>query len=167
MIWYCQKLYFPQIFFFSLFSPFDFLPHLQTLWFSPPGLEKWSVAVRVSCSDFDLCMSGFILKSELNVRLPVHRILKNYLAEALVFNGIMKYKMESLFVLFMDYFPPFWGGRTFYSPRSKSKEDPSFRYKKKSSQTSSRQTSSLSLFHSLALKPIKLKSRWLPRKIRR
>ena len=32
MIWYCQKLYFPQI---SFFSPFDFLPHLQTLWFFP------------------------------------------------------------------------------------------------------------------------------------
>ena len=36
MIWYCKKLYFPQISFFSLFSPFDFLPHLQTLWFLPP-----------------------------------------------------------------------------------------------------------------------------------
>ena len=36
MIWYCKKLYFPQISFFSLFSPLDFLPHLQTLWFFPP-----------------------------------------------------------------------------------------------------------------------------------
>ena len=36
MIWYCQKLYFPQIFFFSLFSPFDFLPHLKTQDFFPP-----------------------------------------------------------------------------------------------------------------------------------
>ena len=33
MIWYCQKFYSPYIFFFSLFSPSNVLPHLQTLLF--------------------------------------------------------------------------------------------------------------------------------------
>ena len=36
MIFYCQKLYFPQVFFFSFFSSFLFLPFLQTLWFFLP-----------------------------------------------------------------------------------------------------------------------------------
>ena len=31
MIWYYQKLYFPQIFFFLFFPPFDFLPNLQNV----------------------------------------------------------------------------------------------------------------------------------------
>ena len=33
MICYCQKSYFPLIFFFPFFFAFDFLPHFQTLWF--------------------------------------------------------------------------------------------------------------------------------------
>ena len=46
MIWYCQILNFAPVFFFSLFSPFDFLPHLQTLWLPAPqrggGTQSYS-----------------------------------------------------------------------------------------------------------------------------